>query len=372
MGEGSPYKPDLVKEGEKLVTELQKHSENPIDILERELSKISLVFTNNFTNVVDSLCVFVAPGFDTSNKPSTASLIESESSDPVASRRMDSINNKLRMSIERKYNNDNNLLEFEWNDLTGNEAALRQSMGRGTFGRLNPPMNPPMSQQIKSPTGFGLANITEAVEPSADKCIFGSQEFEREKRDSSSSTRTTRTERKYGNVRSVSPAGSITRRDHSAKPTPKKKKAIKVPQKYESVIEGIEQDKIETADLFDAGNLFIDEITNSNIDLGDSGVIALAEFLKNSVCLKTLKLVKNKLSDDAGIALANALYQNTSIENLHLQQNLLTEKTIEAFLELFRTKRTMKTVFFNRNSINLSKVKNKVREIQDLGVSISI
>ncbi len=101
-------------------------------------------------------------------------------------------------------------------------------------------------------------------------------------------------------------------------------------------------------------------------------MIALSEFLKNSVCLKTLKLVKNKLSDDAGIALANALYQNTSIENLHLQQNLLTEKTIEAFLELFRAKRTMKTVFFNRNSINLSKVKNKVREIQDLGVSISI
>jgi len=83
-------------------------------------------------------------------------------------------------------------------------------------------------------------------------------------------------------------------------------------------------------------------------------------------------MVKNKISDEGGLALVQALYHNNTLENLHLSQNLLTEKTVEAFVELFKTKRNIRTIFFNRNSINLRSVKTKVATIMNLGINISL
>jgi len=377
LDDKSSYKPDLISEGEKLVHELKRHSESPIDKLDRELNKLTLSFSNNFNSNVESLCVFVVPEMDLATRP-RINTPETDVEPALDLKRMDSVNNRIRMSMENK--NDNNLLEFEWNELNPNDL-LRNSVGlRGTFGRKNPPQTQ-QPQEIISPVKSGkpLSNIPETIEHHRNPGSFGSPSSDHNKknesrsdmevsfqRDSNSTVSSLRTNmrtthRKTGNTRSISPVGSVSRSDTSMvhKSGKSKKRALKVPQKYESIIEGIEGNFIEVADLFDA-------------DLGDSGVALLGEFIKENTCLKTLKLVKNKISDEGGIALVNALYENHGVENLHLQQNLLTERTIEAFLELFRTKRNLKTIFFNRNSINLSKVKNKVREIQELGINISI
>lgn len=52
--------------------------------------------------------------------------------------------------------------------------------------------------------------------------------------------------------------------------------------------------------------------------MGDSGGLILAEAIAKSVNLKNLKLIKNKLTDEAGIAIANALQSNNSIHTLNL------------------------------------------------------
>ena len=108
------------------------------------------------------------------------------------------------------------------------------------------------------------------------------------------------------------------------------------------------------------------------IELGDQGIAALAEYLKGNTNLKTLKLVKNKISDEGAVALVNALYKNNVLETLHLSHNQLTEKTIEVFLELFRMKRNIRHIFFNNNPIALRNAKNKVHEIREMDIAISL
>lgn len=98
----------------------------------------------------------------------------------------------------------------------------------------------------------------------------------------------------------------------------------------------------------------------------------MAEYLKVNTELKTLKLVRNKITDEGAIALVHALYRNNTLESLHLSQNLLTDKIIDHFLELFKCKTTLKTISLSRNSINPRNVKAKVKEISELGVSLSI
>ena len=64
----------------------------------------------------------------------------------------------------------------------------------------------------------------------------------------------------------------------------RKLKALKVPEKYEKVIEGIMHDSLETVDL-------------TNAELGDNTVLHILELMKDNVRVRTLKLIRNKLTD---------------------------------------------------------------------------
>lgn len=70
--------------------------------------------------------------------------------------------------------------------------------------------------------------------------------------------------------------------------------------------------------------------------------------------------------------LARALADNYSIHTLNLTQNLLSERTVDAFLNLAKINPTIKYLYFNQNSMKISNVKNKIKELQKYGINASI
>ena len=99
-------------------------------------------------------------------------------------------------------------------------------------------------------------------------------------------------------------------------------------------------------------------------------MIKLAEYLVDNHALKTLKLAKNKITDDGALALINALYYNSALRALNLGSNLLTERTLDAFIELLKVKNTIKTIHFNQNCAGTKNVRQKLKDITKLGVNI--
>jgi len=139
----------------------------------------------------------------------------------------------------------------------------------------------------------------------------------------------------------------------------RKKKSIHVTDKFEPIIQGIQYNTIENADLTGA-------------ELGDSGIYKLSEYLRNNTRLKSLKLLKNKITDDGITSLINALYCNKTLQTLNLSQNYLTEKSVDAFAQLFRLQNSVKMIYFNQNPMSLRLLKTKVKEIGSLGVTVNI
>ena len=100
--------------------------------------------------------------------------------------------------------------------------------------------------------------------------------------------------------------------------------------------------------------------------------MCIAEYIADNKTLKTLKLLRNKITDEGGIALVKALMENRTLQTLNLTQNLLSEKTVDAFLGLIKVNPSLKTLYFNQNSIKIMHVKNKIKELQKLGTNTSI
>jgi hypothetical protein len=163
-----------------------------------------------------------------------------------------------------------------------------------------------------------------------------------------------------GAQRSISPMRNDLSFDQGSRSRAlRKKKSIHVTDKFEPIIQGIQYNTIENADLTGA-------------ELGDSGVYKLSEYLRNNTRLKSLKLLKNKITDDGITALINALYCNKTLQTLNLSQNYLTEKSVEAFAQLFRLQNSVKMIYFNQNPMSLRLLKTKVKEIGSLGVTVNI
>ena len=189
-------------------------------------------------------------------------------------KRINSLNAKLKSSVDQRFDIDNDLLNFEWNN--------GQSPGYGDLIKRveNMPQLPTTLEKTLdfdtthlnsyTYTNYGnISNISPIHEP-FDKSVrsSGASEFEKIKipkinigpvKETAGSrsglTPKGSTSQNRGQSRSVSPGGRSIGGgdDHSIRTARKKRKAIKVPEKYEHVIKGIEADNIETADLFDAG-----------------------------------------------------------------------------------------------------------------------
>jgi len=373
LDQETPMKPDLIKEGNNLILDLKKKQEMPTDILDRELKKFSLTFSNNFESNIDSLCMFIAPEFNNSK-----SKLE-DSSQKTNKFEMDN-----RMSFQRRYTTDNNLLNFDWQELPSSELQTPKKQQQyqanlfsnekldsalGFESNNNYLSHSYVIHQDSPDVGGHALNKTTMHVPNQSQNFnylkVPKLEMEIPSHDNLRGSKVSRTPKtatvRASNARSTSPlsAHETSKGDISVRISTVKRRSVRVPEKYQIVLEGIRANKIESADLFDA-------------DLGDNGAVVIAEYLKSNNTLRQLKLVKNKISDEGGLAIVQALYHNNTLENLHLSQNLLTEKTIEAFVELFKTKRSIRTIFFNRNCINLRNVKTKAAMIMNLGINISL
>ena len=156
----------------------------------------------------------------------------------------------------------------------------------------------------------------------------------------------------------------------------KKVGGFKIGEKYEAILEGLKKDCVEIADFTGAGiYLFIyKNIYNSLIllEIGDVGLYAICEYVRVSKNIKSLKLLKNKITNEGLPILLKALTTNSSLASLNLAQNLLTDKCLEIFASYFQTNRNIKLLCLNQNNINLRNAKNKVADFKKMGINISI
>lgn len=132
---------------------------------------------------------------------------------------------------------------------------------------------------------------------------------------------------------------------------------FRINEKFQPIFNGLRTDVLEVVDFTCA-------------DLGDAGIGFLAESLSNTVSMKSLKLVKNKITDEGGMILCKALAQNFSLANLNLTLNHLSEKSIDTFYGLIKGNATLKNLYLLQNNISVIKYKFKVKDFKLLGTNL--
>lgn len=154
-------------------------------------------------------------------------------------------------------------------------------------------------------------------------------------------------------------------------PTPKlpidkkKKPTFKYNEKFDQLWQALKNDVAETADF-------------SNGDLQEEGLQLLTEYLKNSKKIRSLKLVRNKLNDDSACLLLDAVWHNQSkvMQSIHMQSNMLTEKTLDHFIHLTKQSPHQaslpKNLYMNSNLINASKNRKKIEDLRKNGYIVTI
>lgn len=85
-------------------------------------------------------------------------------------------------------------------------------------------------------------------------------------------------------------------------------RAIKIPEKYEKMLEGVLTDSVETVDF-------------TNAEMGDAISLQICEMMKGNTKPRNLKLIRNKITDD-GFAKMLPLLGGFSLINF--SQNVLT------------------------------------------------
>ncbi|KAL4491453.1 hypothetical protein ABPG72_008109 [Tetrahymena utriculariae] len=120
---------------------------------------------------------------------------------------------------------------------------------------------------------------------------------------------------------------------------------IKEQAKFLNLIQEIFGNTIEIVDL-------------SNMEIGDKGFDILAIALKENSSTKTLKLNKNKISDEGFIKLIDLVETNCkNIEDIYLQNNQITEKSLNKIQELKKNSICkIKNIYLKDNSITDNKI----------------
>ena len=115
----------------------------------------------------------------------------------------------------------------------------------------------------------------------------------------------------------------------------KKMRAIKIPEKYEKMLEGVLTDTLEAVDF-------------TNAELGDAIVVQICEILKGSTRARTLKLIRNKITDEGFNKILPLL---CGVSTLNLSQNLLTENCLNVLSDLRGSLPSLKTIILSQNKI---------------------
>ena len=100
------------------------------------------------------------------------------------------------------------------------------------------------------------------------------------------------------------------------------------------MLEQLYNDQLELLDL-------------TNAELGDSTVLQICEFLRGTK-VKSVKLIRNKLTDDA---ILKMLYALGNVVTLNLSQNMLTEHTIDNLILNREYLPALKSVILSQNKI---------------------
>lgn len=130
-------------------------------------------------------------------------------------------------------------------------------------------------------------------------------------------------------------------------------------EKFAKIINNLKQDSLEIIDLTGA-------------ELGDTGVNFIAEYITCSRNARSLKLLKNKISDEGAGVLIKALNGNYFIHTVNLTQNMLTDKSMDSFAGLIKTNDTIKNLYLSLNNISALKCKNRIKEFKTLGTNVYI
>jgi len=105
---------------------------------------------------------------------------------------------------------------------------------------------------------------------------------------------------------------------------------------FNQALDVLKYNTSEVADFSNAG------------DLGDKAAI-IATYLVNNTNLKSLKLVKNSISDSAAIEIFRALQENFSLQSLHLSQNPLGTEALDELIEMLNVNTTLRDIYLIGN-----------------------
>ena len=136
----------------------------------------------------------------------------------------------------------------------------------------------------------------------------------------------------------------------------KKMKALKVPEKYEKVLDGITHDALDIVDF-------------TNAELGDTTILHILELMRDNTRVKTLKLIRNKLTDE-GIIKMIPYFSN--IQSLNLSQNQLTEQTLNILIEHKLHLPLLKSVVLSQTKIIERKSKATIERLKKMEVAVSV
>jgi Ran GTPase-activating protein (RanGAP) involved in mRNA processing and transport len=112
-----------------------------------------------------------------------------------------------------------------------------------------------------------------------------------------------------------------------------------------------------------------DCIDLTNAELGDAIVLQLCDYIRNSTKLRSLKLIRNKISDEAFPQLMEACTESR-LTSLNLGQNLLTDKALDVLAKC--ELKELRALTLSQNRINQRNCKTKVAEFKKLGLTVSI
>lgn len=95
----------------------------------------------------------------------------------------------------------------------------------------------------------------------------------------------------------------------------------------------------------------------------------LAEMISSSKKISTIKLMKNKITDESLNILMGGLCKNGKIQVLNLNYNLLTDKCLEKIVKLFK-KTNLKKLYLLNNNFSSTRAKLFVKEMKNFNVEI--
>lgn len=119
----------------------------------------------------------------------------------------------------------------------------------------------------------------------------------------------------------------------------------------------------------DLRNDRLDCMDFTNAELGDAVLTQLTDYIKNSHKLRTIKLIRNKLTDECIIPLLDACREG-KILSLNLGQNAFTDKVFDV-LEKVELK-DLRNLTLSQNKINQRSSKARIAEFKRKGLTISI